>query len=264
MISFDNQRNFFLIAGPCVVEGEEITLNIASEIKRICGELEIPFLFKASYRKANRSSLHSFTGIGDEAALSVLAKVKAELGIPVVTDIHTEAEAPRAADVADVLQIPAFLCRQTDLLAAAARTGRYVNIKKGQFLSPEAMRFAVEKVRESGNSRVMVTERGTSFGYQDLIVDFRGIKALRENRCPAVLDCTHSLQQPNQPKGVTGGRPDLIETIAKAGVAVGFDGLFMETHPDPAKALSDGANMLPLHELRPLLVKLLRIRQAIL
>ncbi len=264
MISFDNQRNFFLIAGPCVVEGEETTLNIAVEIKRICEELDIPFLFKASYRKANRSSLHSFTGIGDEAALSVLAKVKAELGVPVVTDIHTEAEAQRAADVADALQIPAFLCRQTDLLVAAARTGRYVNIKKGQFLSPEAMRFAVEKVRESGNSRVMVTERGTSFGYQDLIVDFRGIKALRENRCPAVLDCTHSLQQPNQPKGVTGGRPDLIETIAKAGVAVGFDGLFMETHPEPARALSDGANMLPLHELKPLLMKLLRIRHAIL
>ncbi len=264
MISFDNQRNFFLIAGPCVVEGEETTLNIAVEIKRICEELDIPFLFKASYRKANRSSLHSFTGIGDEAALSVLSKVKAELGVPVVTDIHTEAEAQRAADVADVLQIPAFLCRQTDLLVAAARTGRYVNIKKGQFLSPEAMRFAVEKVRESGNSRVMVTERGTSFGYQDLIVDFRGIKALRENRCPAVLDCTHSLQQPNQPKGVTGGRPDLIETIAKAGVAVGFDGLFMETHPEPARALSDGANMLPLHELKPLLMKLLRIRHAIL
>ncbi len=264
MLSFDNQRNFFLIAGPCVVEGEEITLNIASEIKRVCEELEIPFLFKASYRKANRSSLHSFTGIGDEAALSVLAKVKSELAVPVVTDIHTEVEAQRAADVADVLQIPAFLCRQTDLLVAAARTGRYVNIKKGQFLSPEAMRFAVEKVRESGNNRVMVTERGTSFGYQDLIVDFRGIKALQENRCPAVLDCTHSLQQPNQPKGVTGGRPDLIETIAKAGVAVGFDGLFMETHPEPAKALSDGANMLPLCELKPLLVKLLRIRQAIL
>lgn len=247
-----------------MVEGEETTLNIAVEIKRICEELDIPFLFKASYRKANRSSLHSFTGIGDEAALSVLAKVKAELGVHVVTDIHTEAEAQRAADVADVLQIPAFLCRQTDLLVAAARTGRYVNIKKGQFLSPEAMRFAVEKVRESGNSRVMVTERGTSFGYQDLIVDFRGIKALRENRCPAVLDCTHSLQQPNQPKGVTGGRPDLIETIAKAGVAVGFDGLFMETHPEPARALSDGANMLPLHELKPLLMKLLRIRHAIL
>lgn len=257
------QRNFFLIAGPCVVEGEEITLHIAREIKAICEELGIPFLFKASYKKANRSSLHSFTGIGDREALAVLAKVKAELNVPVVTDIHTAEEAAWAAEVADVLQIPAFLCRQTDLLVAAANTGKYVNIKKGQFLNPEAMRFAVEKVRESGNENVLVTERGTSFGYQDLIVDFRGIKALKENHCPVVLDCTHSLQQPNQPAGVTGGRPDLIETIAKAGVAVGFDGLFMETHPDPAHALSDGANMLPLHELKPLLEKLLRIRLAI-
>ena len=257
------QRIFFLIAGPCVVEGEEITLRIAREIKAVCEELGIPFLFKASYKKANRSSLRSFTGIGDEEALAVLAKVKAELNVPIVTDIHTAEEAAWAAEVADVLQIPAFLCRQTDLLVAAAETGRYVNIKKGQFLSPEAMRFAVEKVRESGNEHVMVTERGTSFGYQDLIVDFRGIKALKENHCPVVLDCTHSLQQPNQPAGVTGGRPDLIETIAKAGVAVGFDGLFMETHPEPAKALSDGANMLPLHELKPLLEKLVRIRLAI-
>lgn len=257
------QRNFFLIAGPCVVEGEEITLRIAREIKAVCEELGIPFLFKASYKKANRSSLRSFTGIGNEEALAVLAKVKAELNVPIVTDIHTAEEAAWAAEVADVLQIPAFLCRQTDLLVAAAETGKYVNIKKGQFLSPEAMRFAVEKVRESGNEHVMVTERGTSFGYQDLIVDFRGIKALKENRCPVVLDCTHSLQQPNQPAGVTGGRPDLIETIAKAGVAVGFDGIFMETHPEPAKALSDGANMLPLHDLKPLLEKLVRIRLAI-
>lgn len=264
MITFENQRNFFLIAGPCVVEGEEITLRIAREIKAICEELDIPYLFKASYKKANRSSLHSFTGIGDEEALAVLQKVKTEYDLPIVTDIHTEEEAEWAAQVADVLQIPAFLCRQTDLLVAAAKTGKYVNIKKGQFLSPESMRFAVEKVRESGNHRVMVTERGTSFGYQDLVVDFRGIKALQENQCPAVLDCTHSLQQPNQPKGVTGGRPDLIETIAKAGIAVGFDGLFMETHPDPANALSDGANMLPLGELRPLLEKLLKIRSAIL
>ena len=255
--------NFFLIAGPCVVEGEELTLRIASELKAICSELEIPFLFKASYKKANRSSLRSFTGIGDEEALAVLGKVKDALGVPIVTDIHTEQEAAWAAQVADVLQIPAFLCRQTGLLVAAARTGRWVNIKKGQFLSPEAMRFAVEKVRDAGNPDVMVTERGTSFGYQDLIVDFRGIKALKENRCPVVLDCTHSLQQPNQPAGVTGGRPDLIETIAKAGVAVGFDGLFMETHPDPAQALSDGANMLPLNELRPLLERLVRIRQAV-
>ncbi len=264
MIAFENQRNFFLIAGPCVVEGEEITLRIAREIKAICEELDIPYLFKASYKKANRSSLRSFTGIGNEKALAVLQKVKTEYDLPIVTDIHTEEEAEWAAQVADVLQIPAFLCRQTDLLVAAAKTGKYVNIKKGQFLSPESMRFAVEKVRESGNNHVMVTERGTSFGYQDLVVDFRGVKALQENHCPAVLDCTHSLQQPNQSKGVTGGRPDLIETIAKAGVSVGFDGLFMETHPDPQHALSDGANMLPLHELKPLLEKLLRIRSAIL
>ena len=256
--------NFFLIAGPCVVEGEEITLRIAREIKAICSELEIPFLFKASYKKANRSSLHSFTGIGNEEALAVLRKVKETLDVPIVTDIHTEPEAAWAAEVADVLQIPAFLCRQTDLLVAAAQTGKFINIKKGQFLSPEAMRFAVEKVRDAGNSNVMVTERGTSFGYQDLIVDFRGVKALKENHCPVVLDCTHSLQQPNQPAGVTGGRPDLIETIAKAGVAVGFDGLFMETHPDPSQALSDGANMLPLSELKSLLVQLLKIRKAIL
>lgn len=256
--------NFFLIAGPCVVEGEEITLRIAREIKAICSELEIPFLFKASYKKANRSSLHSFTGIGNEGALAVLRKVKETLDVPIVTDIHTEPEAAWAAEVADVLQIPAFLCRQTDLLVAAAQTGQFINIKKGQFLSPEAMRFAVEKVRDAGNPNVMVTERGTSFGYQDLIVDFRGVKALKENRCPVVLDCTHSLQQPNQPAGVTGGRPDLIGTIAKAGVAVGFDGLFMETHPDPSQALSDGANMLPLSELKSLLVQLLKIRKAIL
>ena len=254
---------FFLIAGPCVVEGEEITLFIASEIKKICAELEIPFYFKASYKKANRSSLNSFTGIGNDQALAVLAKVKAELDLPIVTDIHTEIEAAWAAQVADVLQIPAFLCRQTDLLVAAAKTGKVVNIKKGQFMSPEAMRFAVEKVRAAGNDQVLITERGTSFGYTDLVVDFRGIKELKNNGCPVVFDATHSLQQPNQPKGVTGGRPDLIETMAKAAVAVGFDGLFMETHPEPAKALSDGANMLPLNQLRDLLVKLLRIRQAL-
>ncbi len=254
---------FFLIAGPCVVEGEEITLLIAREIKKICVELEIPFYFKASYKKANRSSLHSFTGIGNEQALAVLAKVKADLDLPIVTDIHTEQEAAWAAQVADVLQIPAFLCRQTDLLVAAAKTGKIVNIKKGQFMSPEAMRFAVEKVRAAGNDQVLITERGTSFGYTDLVVDFRGIKEMKKNGCPVVFDATHSLQQPNQPKGVTGGRPDLIETMAKAAVAVGFDGLFMETHPEPAKALSDGANMLPLDQLHDLLVKLLRIRQAL-
>ena len=255
--------NFFLIAGPCVVEGEEITLRIAREIKDICSELDIPFFFKASYKKANRSSLHSFTGIGDEQALAILREVKEELHIPIVTDIHTEGEAVWAAQVADILQIPAFLCRQTDLLVAAAKTGKTVNIKKGQFMSPESMRNAVEKVREAGNPHVMLTERGTTFGYQDLVVDFRGVKAMQENRCPVVLDCTHSLQQPNQPSGVTGGRPDLIETIARAGVAVGFDGLFMETHPEPSKALSDGANMLPLNELRPLLIRLIRIRKAL-
>ncbi len=254
---------FFLIAGPCVVEGEEITLSIAREIKKICTELEIPFYFKASYKKANRSSLNSFTGIGNDQALAVLAKVKADLDLPIVTDIHTEIEAAWAAQVADVLQIPAFLCRQTDLLVAAAKTGKVVNIKKGQFMSPEAMRFAVEKVRAAGNEQVLITERGTSFGYTDLVVDFRGIKELKKNACPVVFDATHSLQQPNQPKGVTGGRPDLIETMAKAAVAVGFDGLFMETHPDPSKALSDGANMLPLDQLHDLLVKLLRLRQAL-
>lgn len=255
--------NFFLIAGPCVVEGEEITLHIAHEINKICNDLDIPFYFKASYKKANRSSLNSFTGIGDEAAMAVLAKVKSEIGVPIVTDIHSEPEAAWAAQVADVLQIPAFLCRQTDLLVAAARTGCVVNIKKGQFMSPEAMRFAVEKVRAAGNEQVLITERGTTFGYTDLVVDFRGIKELKSNGCPVVFDATHSLQQPNQPKGVTGGRPDLIETMAKAAVAVGFDGLFMETHPEPAKALSDGANMLPLNELRPLLEKLIRLRRAL-
>lgn len=262
--SYAGNNNFFLIAGPCVVEGEEITLRIAREIKAICEELDIPFCFKASYKKANRSSLRSFTGIGNEEALAVLRTVKEKLHVPIVTDIHTEEEAAWAAQVADVLQIPAFLCRQTDLLVAAAKTGRTVNIKKGQFMSPEAMSNAVEKVREAGNPRVMLTERGTCFGYQDLVVDFRGVKAMQQNHCPVVLDCTHSLQQPNQPSGVTGGRPDLIETIAKAGVAVGFDGLFMETHPEPAKALSDGANMLPVHELKPLLTKLIRIRQSII
>ena len=208
--------------------------------------------------------MKSFTGIGDEDALAVLQRVKDELNLPVVTDIHSDEEAAWAAQTADILQIPAFLCRQTSLLVAAAQTGKTVNIKKGQFMSPEAMGNAVEKVREAGNPHVMLTERGTTFGYQDLVVDFRGVKAMQKFGCPVVLDCTHSLQQPNQPSGVTGGRPDLIETIARAGVATGFDGLFMETHPEPSKALSDGANMLPLSELKPLLTKLLRIRTAIL
>ena len=256
-------QNFFLISGPCVVENREITFQVAETVKQVCTELDIPFFFKASYRKANRSSLHSFTGIGDEAALQILSEIKQQLDVQIVTDIHTEEEAAFAAQVADIIQIPAFLSRQTSLLVAAAQTGKIVNIKKGQFLSPEAMQFAVEKVRDAGNQQVMLTERGTCFGYQDLVVDFRGVKAMQANRCRVVLDCTHSLQQPNQPKGVTGGHPELIETIAKAGVAVGFDGLFMETHPDPAHALSDGANMLPLNELRPLLEKLVKIREAI-
>lgn len=256
--------NFFVIAGPCVVENRDITFAVAEHAAAVCQRLDIPFFFKASYRKANRSSLRSFTGIGDEAALSILADVKKQLGLPIVTDIHTEEEAAMAAEVADIIQIPAFLCRQTSLLVAAAQTGRIVNIKKGQFLSPEAMCFAVEKVRDAGNPQVMLTERGTTFGYQDLVVDFRGVKAMQENQCPVVLDCTHSLQQPNQPAGVTGGHPELIETIARAGVAVGFDGLFLETHPDPKKALSDGANMLPLDQLEALLTGLVRIRRAIL
>ncbi|MBO4231995.1 MAG: 3-deoxy-8-phosphooctulonate synthase [Bacteroidales bacterium] len=256
-------KNFFLIAGPCVVENREITFQVAREVKAVCEELDIPCYFKASYKKANRSSLNSFTGIGNHEALEILADVKKELDMKIVTDIHTEEEAAFAARMADVIQIPAFLCRQTDLLVAAAKTGKTVNVKKGQFLSPEAMRFAVDKVRAAGNPKVMITERGTSFGYHDLIVDYRGIKALKANNCPVILDCTHSLQLPNQTEGVTGGRPDLIETIAKAGVAVGFDGLFIETHPEPAKALSDGANMLPLNELYPLLKKLAKIRKAI-
>ena len=261
---FNGTGNFFVIAGPCVVENREVTFEVARSAAATCRTLGIPYFFKASYRKANRSSLHSFTGIGDEAALQILADVKADLGLPIVTDIHTEEEAQMAAEVADIIQIPAFLSRQTSLLVEAARTGKIVNIKKGQFLSPEAMQFAVQKVREAGNDRVMLTERGTTFGYQDLVVDFRGVKAMQRNRCPVVLDCTHSLQQPNQPAGVTGGHPELIDTIARAGVAVGFDGLFIETHPDPSHALSDGANMLPLKELQPLLTKLIRIRQAIL
>ncbi|MCQ2286890.1 MAG: 3-deoxy-8-phosphooctulonate synthase [Bacteroidales bacterium] len=256
-------EKLFVIAGPCVVENREITFEVAREVKRVCADLDLPCFFKASYKKANRSSLTSFTGIGNEEALQILAEVKQELKMKIVTDIHTEEEAAFAAEVADVLQIPAFLCRQTDLLVAAAKTGKTINVKKGQFLSPEAMRFAVGKVRAAGNQKVMITERGTSFGYHDLIVDYRGIKALQANQCPVILDCTHSLQLPNQTEGVTGGRPDLIETIAKAGVAVGFDGLFIETHPDPSKALSDGANMQPLNELKPLLTKLVRIRKAI-
>lgn len=257
-------NNFFLLAGPCVIEGEEMALRIAEKVVAVTDRLQIPYVFKGSYRKANRSRIDSFTGIGDEKALKILEKVHTAFGIPTVTDIHTAAEAEMAAAYVDVLQIPAFLCRQTDLLVAAAKTGKTINIKKGQFLSPQAMRFAAEKVVEAGNHQVMLTERGTTFGYQDLIIDYRGIPEMKQFGYPVILDCTHSLQQPNQSSGVTGGMPQLIETVAKAGIAVGADGLFIETHPNPEVAKSDGANMLRLDLLEDLLVKLVRIRQAIL
>ena len=256
--------NFFLLAGPCVVEGRQMARDIAAEIAPVCRELDIPYVFKGSYRKANRSRLDSFMGIGDMEALEILGEIRSDFGIPTVTDIHAAPEAAMAAPFVDILQIPAFLCRQTDLLTAAAETGRTVNIKKGQFLAPESMHFAVEKVRSAGNDSVMVTDRGTTFGYGDLIVDYRGIPTMqRECRCPVVMDVTHSLQQPNTGGGVTGGRPDMIETIARAAIAVGADGLFIETHPDPGKALSDGANMLRLDLLPALLRRLTTLRQAV-
>jgi len=254
---------FFLLAGPCVIEDENSPLFIAETLKNICQKLDIPFVFKGSYRKANRSRLDSFTGIGDEKALKVLQKVAKEFSIPVVTDIHAAEEAQMAAEYVDIIQIPAFLCRQTDLLVAAANTGKIVNIKKGQFLSGEAMGFAVEKVRQSGNDKVMLTERGSMFGYHDLVVDYRNIAAMQKFEVPVILDVTHSLQQPNQSNGVTGGQPELIGLIAKAGVATGVDGLFMETHPDPAKAKSDGANMLRLDKVEGLLKQLVRIKEAL-
>jgi len=254
--------NFFLLAGPCAVESEENVFEIACTVKEITDRLKIPYIFKASYRKANRSRLDSFTGIGDEKALKIIKSVNERLGLPTLTDVHTAEECAMAADYVDVLQIPAFLCRQTDLLVAAAKTGKVINIKKGQFLGPESMQFAVNKVKESGNDRVWLTERGTTFGYQDLVVDYRSIPAMKKY-APTVLDITHSLQQPNQTSGVTGGRPELIETIAKAGIAVGADGIFIETHPDPANAKSDGANMLRLDLLEDLLTKLIKISQAI-
>lgn len=258
-------RNFFLLAGPCVIEGREMAFETAGRLKEICASLQIPFVFKGSYRKANRSRLDSFRGIGDGKALGILGDVRRELDIPVVTDIHEAAEAAMAAPYVDILQIPAFLCRQTDLLVAAARTGRMVNIKKGQFLSPAAMVHAVDKVRQSGNDEVCVTERGTTFGYTDLLVDFRGIPVMKsECKCPVIMDITHSLQQPNQASGVTGGLPALISTIASAAIATGADGIFMETHPNPAVAKSDGANMLPLGKVEELLHRLVRIRQAVI
>lgn len=258
-----NSNNFFLLAGPCVIEGEDMALRIAEKITEITTRLQIPYVFKGSYRKANRSRLDSFTGIGDEKALKILRKVGETFGVPTVTDIHETHEAAMAAEYVDVLQIPAFLCRQTDLLVAAARTGKVVNIKKGQFLSPGAMQFAAQKVVDAGNRQVMLTERGTTFGYTDLVVDYRGIPQMQAFGFPVVMDVTHSLQQPNQTSGVTGGMPALIETIAKAAIAVGADGLFIETHPEPAIAKSDGANMLQLDLLEGLLTRLVRIREAI-
>jgi 2-dehydro-3-deoxyphosphooctonate aldolase (KDO 8-P synthase) len=258
-----NSDNFFLMAGPCAIEGEEMALEIAGKIVAITERLKIPYIFKGSYRKANRSRIDSFTGIGDEKALKILRKVGNTFDIPTVTDIHTAEEAALAAEFVDVLQIPAFLCRQTDILIAAAKTGKFVNIKKGQFLSAEAMKFAVDKVVESGNQNIILTERGTTFGYQDLIIDYRGIPEMQKFGVPVVLDITHSLQQPNQASGVTGGKPALIETVARAGIAVGVDGIFIETHPNPAEAKSDGANMLRLDLLEELLEKLVRIREAI-
>ena len=256
--------NFFLMAGPCAIEGEDIALRIAERIINISDKLEIPFIFKGSYRKANRSKGGSFTGIGDEKALKILEKIGKTFNVPTVTDIHESAEAAMAAAYVDVLQIPAFLCRQTDLLIAAAKTGKVVNVKKGQFLSAGSMKFVVEKIIESGNQKVILTDRGNTFGYQDLIVDYRGLPEMQSFGVPVVMDCTHSLQQPNQSSGVTGGKPELIETIAKAAIAVGADGLFIETHPDPANAKSDGANMLQLDLLEQLLVKLIRIRKAVI
>jgi len=257
-------KSFFLLAGPCVVESRDVLFQTAETLVSVCTALDIPLVFKASYTKANRSSVNSFTGIGTEEALSLLAEVKTAFNIPLVTDVHTEEDAAMAAQYVDVLQIPAFLCRQTSLLIATAKTGKVVNIKKGQFLSPDAMQFAMEKVLSQGNEKVMLTERGTTFGYQDLIVDYRGIPIMKKFGKPVVMDCTHALQQPNQPSGVTGGKPELIETIAKCAIAAGADGLFIETHPDPSKALSDGANMLRLDGMKELLEKLVRVRNAVI
>lgn len=262
-IRHSDSQTFFLIAGPCVVEDDKTPMLIAEKVLTICEKLKIPYIFKASFRKANRSKLDSFQGIGDIRALDVIRKVGEQFDIPTLTDIHTENDAVRAAEYVDVLQIPAFLCRQTDLLVAAASTGKPVNIKKGQFVSPESMKFAVEKVRSSGNDKVMLTERGTTFGYNDLVVDFRGIPVMQALGVPVILDVTHSLQIPNRPAGTAGGHPQFIETLARAGIASGVDGIFLETHPDPAHAKSDGENMLNLGLLEDLLAKLARIRQAL-
>lgn len=253
----------FLLAGPCVVESEAGATEIAKQVANTCQKLGIPYVFKASYKKANRTSANSFTGIGNQEALQILHQIKTSLNIPIVTDVHTAAEAEIAAPYVDILQIPAFLCRQTDLLIAAAKTGKIINVKKGQFLSGPSMAFAAEKIRLAGNDKILLTERGTTFGYQDLVVDFRNIPWMKEIGTPVVMDVTHSLQQPNQTAGVTSGNPTLIGTVAKAAIATGADGLFIETHPDPANAKSDGANMLPLNQLEPLLIELLKIRNAV-
>jgi len=263
-LDYLDEANFFLMAGPCAIEGESIALSIAEKIQKISTSLKIPFIFKGSYKKANRSRLDSFTGIGDEKALKILDKVRTKYKLPVVTDIHSALEAEMAAPYVDVLQIPAFLSRQTEILVAAAKTGKVINIKKGQFMAPVAMKFAAQKVIDSGNNKILITDRGSMFGYQDLVVDYRGLVEMKEFGHPVVLDITHSLQKPNQDTGVTGGNPHMIETIARAGIAVGVDGLFVETHPDPGSALSDGANMLPLHLLENLLTRLVAIRKIIL
>jgi 2-dehydro-3-deoxyphosphooctonate aldolase (KDO 8-P synthase) len=259
-----NKDNFFLIAGPCVIESEELVFEVAEKVSAICKRHNIPLIFKSSYKKANRTSASSFTGLGDETGLEIIRKAAQKFSLPTTTDIHSEKEAALAARYVDVLQIPAFLCRQTELLVAAAETGKIVNVKKGQFVSGEAMKFAVEKIKNAGNDKIMLTERGTTFGYQDLVVDYRNIPLMQQSHVPVVMDCTHSLQQPNQTSGVTGGNPQLIGTIAKAAIAAGADGLFIETHPDPACAKSDGANMLRLELLEELLVKLVNIRKAVL
>jgi 2-dehydro-3-deoxyphosphooctonate aldolase (KDO 8-P synthase) len=257
-----NQQQFFLIAGPCVVENEDLVMEVADKVYTICKKLGIPYIFKASYRKANRTSANSFTGLGDEVGLSLIQKVGKTFALPTTSDIHAHDEAAEASKYIDILQIPAFLCRQTDLLQAAAATQKIVNVKKGQFLSGPAMQFAIDKIKKAGNEQIMLTERGTTFGYQDLVVDYRNITWMKQLNQPVIMDCTHSLQQPNQTSGVTGGNPALIETIAKAAIATGADGLFIETHPNPAKALSDGANMLPLHLLENLLEKLATLRET--
>ena len=258
-----DDKSFFLIAGPCVVESEELVMHVADKVSNICRNLGIPYVFKASYRKANRTSDNSFTGIGDESALAIVKKAGEKYRLPVTSDIHAHEEAAIAAKYIDILQIPAFLCRQTDLLHAAGETGKIVNVKKGQFLSGPSMKFAVEKIKGTGNSKVLLTERGTTFGYQDLVVDYRNIPWMKEHKTPVIMDVTHSFQQPNQTSGITGGNPQLIGTIAKAAIATGADGLFIETHPDPSKALSDGANMLKLDLLEELLKKLVAIRKAV-